>query len=139
MLITFSADTARSLVCDTCWSGLFSREAFRDIWENPGLLLDVKKIRSFSYTSTWNRIGVSTQAGCNWCSLLLGSVDPTKHWDYSEDEDSFFRTVSRTIRVAFGLPAYFEKVLMGAQLVGAWVDDYELFNYPLYTLSGPYW
>ncbi|RYO80137.1 hypothetical protein DL766_009360 [Monosporascus sp. MC13-8B] len=133
--ISETADGARSLVCGPCWSGLFSRQSFREIWESPGLLIDVKKLKSFSYSSTWNRIDASSRAGCNWCSLLLGSVDPTRYDCYSEDEDSLFRTVGCTIHVAFGKPSYFEGVFMGAQLVSAWVDDYQLFEYPVYTLS----
>ncbi|KAK3339931.1 HET-domain-containing protein [Lasiosphaeria hispida] len=132
--ISEAADGARSLVCGLCWNGLFSRQSFREIWESPGSLIDVKKQKSFSYSSTWNRIDASSRAGCNWCSLLLGSVDPTMHDCYSEDEDSLFRTFGRTIRVAFGKPSYFEGVLMGAQLVSAWVGDYQLFQYPVYTL-----
>ncbi|RYP30336.1 hypothetical protein DL767_006310 [Monosporascus sp. MG133] len=130
-----AADGARSLVCGPCWSGLFSRQCFREIWESPGSLIDVKKLKSFSYSSTWNRIDASSRAGCNWCSLLLGSLDPARHNCYSEDEDSLSRTFGRTIHVAFGKPSYFEGVFMGAQLVSAWVDDYQLFEYPVYTLS----
>ena len=91
---------------------------------------------SFSYTSTWNRIAASSRGGCNWCSLLLSSVDPAKYNNYSEDENSIFRTMGLTIRVAFGLPQYAGKVLISAQLIGAWVNNYGLFTYPLYTLSG---
>src|SRR5437660_1700597 len=115
-------DAARSLVCVDCWDGLFARENFRGIWENPGALVGNRPQRSFVYTSTWNRISdASSQGGCNWCSLLLSSVSANRamHHDYSEEKGSFFRTKVIRVRVAFGPPTYAGKVLIGAQLVGA--------------------
>ncbi|KAJ6493053.1 HET-domain-containing protein [Mycena sanguinolenta] len=127
---------ARSLVCVDCWDTLFAPNNFREIWENPGES-DTPTQRSFSYTSTWNRIAASSRRGCDWCTLLLSSVDPTRNSLYSEDEESNYRTMLRTVRVAFRpmVLDYVGQVLLRAQIVCAWVDGFKLFDYPVYTVS----
>ncbi|KDQ18667.1 hypothetical protein BOTBODRAFT_154624 [Botryobasidium botryosum FD-172 SS1] len=134
--VTNTSDAVLSLVCDNCWNSLFVYDSFREIWEGQGILsVRDSALKSFTYRSTWGRIDMSSQNGCGWCSLLLGSVDPTRHYDYSEDRSTFFWTKSINVRVASAAPQHNGKTLISSQLVGAWVNDYELFNYPVYTTS----
>ncbi|KAI1466121.1 heterokaryon incompatibility protein-domain-containing protein [Daldinia caldariorum] len=128
-----SADTARSLVCNDCWNGLFARGNFRDIWENLGFFSSSPKARLYTYTSTWNQIEQSSQGGCNWCTLLVSTAKSDKRYNYPHDEDAFFRSFTQTFTVSFKPPSYDGKALVGAQLICVRVGDYELISFPLYT------
>ncbi|KAK0444397.1 HET-domain-containing protein [Armillaria borealis] len=129
-----TADVIRSLVCNDCWDSLFVYDSFREIWEGQSIL-NVRNpaFKSFVYKSTWGRIDTSSQNGCEWCSLLLSSINPEKHYDYSDDRSDFFWTKPLSVRVAFAVPQHTAETLISSHLVGVWINDYELFNYPIYT------
>ncbi|CAL1702869.1 unnamed protein product [Somion occarium] len=58
-------------VCQTCTTGLFSRDSFSKAWSSRSLY------DGFSYHTTWEQICASSSQGCSWCSLLLASKDDT--------------------------------------------------------------
>lgn len=58
----------QSLVCHFCWNtGLFATEPFQQAWDGRS------SYSGFAYTTTWTQIQSSTDAGCQWCKLLLSA------------------------------------------------------------------
>ncbi|KAL6818834.1 heterokaryon incompatibility protein domain-containing protein [Trichoderma sp. SZMC 28013] len=127
-------DAARSLVCDNCWNGLFAHANFRSPWENPGWENNSSslnpELKFYNYTSTWSEIDASSQAGCNWCSLLLSSAK-------AENDKNPLTYLTLKVRVSFQPPIWAGKDIIGAQHVNIRVEGllgYQDFRWPIYTL-----
>lgn len=61
---------AKSLVCEACWNGLFSFDAWQIVLagtEQPGR---VGYSNGYCYTTTWESLHASSAAGCSWCKFL---------------------------------------------------------------------
>ena len=51
-----------TLVCKACWTEIFNTEAIQKFWAQESY--------DFCYNTTWARVVLSGQNGCNWCGFL---------------------------------------------------------------------
>jgi hypothetical protein len=61
---------AKALVCEACWNGLFSFDAWHTVLaatQQPGR---IGYSKGYCYITTWEAIHASASAGCNWCQFL---------------------------------------------------------------------
>ncbi|KAI3608129.1 hypothetical protein WG66_006563 [Moniliophthora roreri] len=68
--------SVRSLVCENCWAGPFSRESWRKLVSGE----------EFTYATTWSRVQASADHGCGFCGILI--ID--KEDDCDKDQVSFW-------------------------------------------------
>lgn len=74
----------RSLVCDYCWSTLFSVEGFKAAWESS-LSGDTEPDLGYTYTTaTWQEMKRSINFMCGFCEILHGEFTHYYHITKSE-------------------------------------------------------
>ncbi|KAL6800567.1 heterokaryon incompatibility domain-containing protein [Trichoderma sp. SZMC 28012] len=74
----------RRLVCDYCWSTLFSVEGFKAAWESS-LSGDTEPGLGYTYTTaTWQEIERSINFMCSWCEILQEEISHYYHITKSE-------------------------------------------------------
>lgn len=66
-----SDSTTKSLVCDACWSGIFSTDAWEAVLAAKPIPDQTGSSNGFTYKTTWATIQTAADRdGCNWCRLL---------------------------------------------------------------------
>ncbi|KAL7905426.1 heterokaryon incompatibility domain-containing protein [Trichoderma velutinum] len=74
----------RSLVCDYCWSTLFSVEGFKAAWQSS-LSGDTEPGLGYTYTTaTWQEMERSINFMCGWCEILHEEITHYYHITKSE-------------------------------------------------------
>ncbi|KAL7958577.1 heterokaryon incompatibility domain-containing protein [Trichoderma compactum] len=74
----------RRLVCDYCWSTLFSVEGFKAAWESS-LSGDTEPGLGYTYTTaTWEEMKRSINFLCGWCEILSEEIPHYYHVTKSE-------------------------------------------------------
>ncbi len=65
--------SAKSLVCEACWNGIFSFDAWQTViaaTQQPDRR-QAGYSKGYCYTASWGAIHASAGSGCNWCQLLV--------------------------------------------------------------------
>ncbi|PNP40945.1 hypothetical protein TGAMA5MH_06811 [Trichoderma gamsii] len=69
----------KSLVCDYCWSTLFSVDGFKTAWESSSST-DMESNPGYTYTTaTWQEMERSANFLCGWCELLQEEITHYYH------------------------------------------------------------
>ncbi len=61
---------AESLVCQSCWSGLFSFDSWQTVLAAKQQPRQWGYSKGYCYTTTWEAMHAPASSGCNWCQLL---------------------------------------------------------------------
>ena len=117
---------ARSLVCETCWSGVFSFDSWQTVLTAREQPRQWGYSKGYCYITTWEAIHASASLGCNWCQFISHSKytqGEVEIWvAYDEDADCTpAGTKQLTVKLegsgAFSSRRYYMYTDAGAQLV----------------------
>jgi hypothetical protein len=126
VLINSQSDMARSLVCETCWSGVFSFDSWQAVLTAREQPRQWGYSKGYCYITTWEAIHASASSGCNWCQFISHSKytqGEVEIWvAYDEDADCTpAGTKQLTVKLegsgAFSSRRYYMYTDAGAQLV----------------------
>jgi hypothetical protein len=82
---------AKSLVCETCWVGIFSFDSWQTVLAATEQPRQWGYSKGYCYNTTWEKIHASAASGCNWCKIINRSnhtQGEVEIWvAYDEDAD----------------------------------------------------
>jgi hypothetical protein len=117
---------AKALVCEACWNGLFSFDAWQTVLaatQQPGRRGYSK---GYCYVTAWEAIHASASAGCNWCRFLArpkctkGELEVWVAYDQASE----------------CTPAGTKKLTVKTEGNGPGASSFQLSSYYMYTDGG---
>ncbi|KIJ55254.1 hypothetical protein M422DRAFT_23864 [Sphaerobolus stellatus SS14] len=114
-----------SLVCDACWSTLFSSQSFHKAFAAKDLEKPSNHDGLTYTTQTWEEIDEMENKGCNWCDFLWYEI---RFWykHRTKRESPLPHEVFR-VTVRFEKPnATEERILLRLVIENDWSPSYEV-------------